>query len=310
MATIELLSKLENYDTSVCYQYQRRLDTIEEDKKRYGWTDKDIEEIKLDDFVFENITSDEDKRECKAFIERYEWLGCLGWYNTHYFTARYVGDKKPADCDERGLLGGVIVMGMPNAFSKMLGEETRELERLVNRGASASWTPINLGTKFLTWCCRWMVRNTQYRLFTAYSDPSAGELGTIYMASNWKLVSKRGGATTMCINPYDNTKVISDRRFRARSFYRRYADELGIEWQNNWKNDTKMLWENIPDDIEKKLRDYAKEKYEKAEKIKMPSKLKWAFVLGKDKRETKKLRQRFESLNKIYDHPNREERGK
>ena len=120
MATIELLKKLDNYDNSVCYQYRRREDTIEEDKQKYGWTDEDLNEIKLEDFVFENITSDEDKRECKEFIERYEWLGCLGWYSTHYFTARYVGSKKPAGTGDRGLLGGVIVMGMPNAFSKML----------------------------------------------------------------------------------------------------------------------------------------------------------------------------------------------
>jgi hypothetical protein len=308
MADIELLKKLDTYDTSVCYQYQRRLDTIEEDKQKYGWTDEDLKEISIDDFVFENITSNEDKKECKEFIERYEWLGCLGWYSTHYFTARYVGNKKPHNVDNRGLLGGVIVMGMPNAFSKLLGEETKNLERLVNRGASASWTPKNLGTKFLSWCCKWMVQNTQYRLFTAYSDPSAGELGTIYMASNWYLVSKSGGASTMCINPYDKSKIISDRRFRARSFYRRYADELGIESGENWKNDTRMLWENIPDDIEKKLRDYAKKKYEESEKIKVPAKMKWAFVLGKDKRETKNLRKKLLELNKIYEHPT--ERGK
>lgn len=310
MATVELLKKLDNYDKSVCYQFQRRIDTKEEDKRKYGWTDEDLSEIKLDDFVFENITSDDDKRECKEFIERYEWLGCLGWYNTHYFTARYVGSKKPQDVGERGLLGGVIIMGMPNAFSKMLGEDTRNLERLVNRGASASWTPPHLATMFLNWCCRWMVQNTQYRLFTAYSDPSAGELGTIYMASNWWLVSKRGGASTMCINPYDETKIISDRRFRARSFYRRYADELGIPWVDNWKDDTRMVWENIPDDIEKQLRDYAKKKYAEAKKIKVPSKLKWAFVLGKDKRETKQLRKKFLELNNVYEHPKREDRGK
>ena len=296
MASVELLKKLEDYKQPWCYQYQRRLDTIEEDKKKYGWTDEDLANIKLDDFVFEYVSSDEAKRECKEFIERYEWLGCLGWYSTHFFTARY-----------KGILGGVIVMGMPNAFSKLLGEDTSKYERLVNRGASAAWTPPYLGSKFLAWCCKWMVQNTQYRLFTAYSDPSAKELGTIYMSLNWWLVSKKGGTATMCINPYDETKVINDRRFRARSFYRKYAEELGIEWQDNWKNDTKMLWENIPDDIEKKLRDRSKEMYEKAKKIKVPAKLKWAFVLGKDKKETKQLRKKFLELNKVYEYP--KERG-
>ena len=61
--------------------------------------------------------------------------------------------------------------------------------------------------------------------------------------------------------------------------------------------------ENIPDDIEKMLRDYSKEMYSKSEKIIFPNKHKYAFVLGKDKRETKSLRKKFEENNKIYSYP-------
>lgn len=297
MATVDLLNKLQDYNKPWCYQYQRRLDTLEEDKKRYGWTDEDLTSISLDDFEFSYIDSDEAKKECKEFIERYEWLGCLSLYNSHYFTARY-----------KGLLGGVIVMGMPNAFSKMLGDGTEHKERLINRGASAAWTPRNLGSKFLMWCIKWMVNNTQYRLFTAYSDPQALELGSIYQALNFYCLGQKAGSSVMCINPYDPSKIINDRRFRARSFYKKYAQELGIEWGSNWNNDTKMLWENIPDDIEKQLREYSKKKYQEAEKIYVKPKWKWAFVLGKDKRETKALRKQFLELNKIYEYP--KERGK
>lgn len=297
MASVDLLKKLQEYDKPWCYQYQRRLDTLEEDKKRYGWTDDDLANISLDDFIFENVTSEEVKKECKEFIERYEWLGTLSLYNSHYFAARY-----------KGILGGVIIMGMPNAFSKMLGEGTEYKERLINRGASAAWTCKNLGSKFLMWCIKWMVENTQYRLFTAYSDPSALELGSIYQALNFYCCGQKSGSSVMCINPYDPTKIINDRRFRARSFYKKYAQDLSIEWGNNWNDDTKMLWENIPDDIEKKLRDYSKEMFEKSEKIKVKPKIKWAFVLGKDKKETKQLRKKFLELNKIYEYP--KERGK
>lgn len=69
-----------------------------------------------------------------------------------------------------------------------------------------------------------------------------------------------------------------------------------------------MLWENIPDDIERKLKDYSKEMYKKSEKIKFPNKHKYAFVLGKDKRETKQLRTILEQINKVYEYP--KERGK
>lgn len=297
MASVDLLKKLQNYDKPWCYQYQRRLDTLEEDKQRYGWSDEDLANISLDEFEFSYVDSDTEKKECKEFIERYEWLGCLSLYNSHYFTARY-----------KGLLGGVVVMGMPNAFSKMLGEGTDHIERLINRGASAAWTPKNLGSKFLMWCIKWMVNNTQYRLFTAYSDPQALELGQIYTALNFYCLGQKAGSSVMCINPYDPTKIINDRRFRARSFYKKYAQELGIEWGSNWNDDTKMLWENIPDDIEKQLRDYSKKKYQEAEKIYVKPKWKWAFVLGRNRLETKELRKKFLELNKVYPYP--KERGK
>lgn len=192
---------------------------------------------------------------------------------------------------------------MPNAFSKLLGDDTKDIERLIARGASASWCPKNLATKFLMWCIKWMVNNTQYRLFTCYSDPQAKEIGTIYQALNFYYLGQKSGTTTRCVNPYNPSKIITDRAFRARSFYKRYAKDLGIEWQKNWNTDQSILWENIPDDIEKMLRDYSKEMYSKSEKIIFPNKHKYAFVLGKDKRETKSLRKKFEENNKIYSYP-------
>lgn len=297
MSDIRLLEQIKDFDKSWCYQYQRRLDTIEEDKEKYGWTDEDVKNISLDEFEFEFIDTKEKKEEATEFIKRYEWLGTIGSFPTHWFTARY-----------KGVLGGVIIMGMPNAFSKLLGEETREIERLIARGASASWCPMNLGSKFLMWSIKWMVENTQYRLFTCYSDPQAKEIGSIYQGLNFFYLGQGSGTNIRCINPYNPEKIVTDRAFRARSFYKHYAKDLGIQWQKNWNNDQRMLWENIPDDVEQKLRQRSKEVYEKAEKIEFPSKHKYAFVLGKDKRETKYLRKKFLELNKVYDYP--KERGK
>lgn len=296
MSDIGLLDKIKSYDKNWCYQYQKRLDTLEEDKKLHGWSDEDIANISLNDFEFSFIDSTEEKKEATEFIKRYEWLGTIGSFPTHWFTARY-----------KGVLGGVIIFGMPNAFSKLLGEDTKTIERLIARGASASWSPFNLGSKFLMWALKWMVSNTQYRLFTCYSDPQAKEIGSIYQSLNFFYLGQGAGTTVRCINPYNPNSIITDRAFRARSMYKRYAKDLGIEWDKNWNNDQKMLWDNIPNDIEKKLRDYSKEMYEKSKKITFPSKHKYAFVLGKDKKETKKLRSKFLEINKIYPYP--KERG-
>ena len=292
MSDIKLLEKIQKYKENHCYQYQKRLDTYEEDKLTLGWNDEFIADISVNDFEFVQSNSDEDKKKAKEFIVRYEWLESLSQFNTHYFFAYY-----------QGVLGGVLIFSQPNAFSKLMGEDTKNIERLLSRGACASWTPRNLATKFISWAIKWMVNNTPYRLFTAYSDLMANERGTIYQALNWYYLGQKSGTTVRCINPYNPNVIISDRTFRARSFFKRYAKDLGIEWQKNWNNDQSVLWENIPDDIEKQLRDYSKYMYANAEKIEFPNKRKWAFVLGKDKRETKQLRAKFEEMNRIYPYP-------
>ena len=50
MSDISLLKKIKEFKSPWCYQYQRRLDTIEEDKKKLWWDDEFISNIKLDDF--------------------------------------------------------------------------------------------------------------------------------------------------------------------------------------------------------------------------------------------------------------------
>lgn len=294
MGDISLLNKIKEFKSPWCYQYQRRLDTLEEDKEIFGWTDEDIKNINLDEFEFSFIVTKEEKKEATEFIKRYEWLGTVGSYPTHWFAARY-----------KGILGGVIIMGMPNSFSKLLGEKTKDIERLIARGASASWTPMNLGSKFLMWCIKWMIKNTQYRLFTCYSDLQAKENGSIYQALNFYFLGAGSGTNVRCVNPYNPNKIMTDRAFRSKSFYKRYAKDLCIEWQKNWSNKQRMLWENIPDDIEKELREYSKKMFAESEKIYFPSKYKYAFILGKDKRETKQLRNEFLNKNKVYEYPKR-----
>lgn len=88
MSDIKLLEKIKNYDKDWCYQYQKRLDTLQEDMEKYGWSEEDVKSISLDDFEFSYIDSVENKKEATEFIKRYEWLGTVGSYPTHWFAAR------------------------------------------------------------------------------------------------------------------------------------------------------------------------------------------------------------------------------
>lgn len=294
---IDFLERLKSYDKNHCWQYEMRLQNLKGDLELLpiGF---DYRTLKVKDFEIVPLTTPKQKADATNFIKRHEWLGKLSMNTTHYFGAYY-----------NDILAGVVTMGMPNAFSKLVGEDTKELERLISRGACISWSPKHLASHMIMWCIKWMVQNTQYRVFTAYSDPTAKELGTIYQSCNFYYLGNHFGTQTRYISPYTNN-LVSDRCFRCRSFYKQYAKELGVEWQANWSKGDKIFWENIPNDIEQQLREMSKIKQRNAQKIVFPSKHKYVYILGKDKRETKRLLKEFFRINKIYDYPKERVNGK
>lgn len=289
------LERMESYNKYHCWQYDIRLNNLNDDLKLLP-DGIDYLKLTVKDFVFRNIDNAADKQEAVSFIRRHEWLGDIALNTTHYFGAYY-----------NDILSGVVTMGNPVAYSKILGDNTKEIERLISRGACISWSPKCLGSAFISWCMKWMARNTKYRVFSAYSDPTAKELGTIYQSLNFYYLGNSFGAKCKYISPYSG-KIISDRTFRSRSYYKRYAKDLGIEWKDSWSKGDAVYFNNIPDDIEQQLRSYGKQLQRSAEKIIIPAKHKYVYVLGASKLETKRLRKEFESCNKIYPYP--KERGK
>lgn len=290
-----LQQRLNTYDKSHCWQYQMRIDNLEEDVSNLP-PGLDYTQLTIKDFTFRQITSKQDKEEAVAFIKRHEWLGTITQYTTHYFGCYY-----------EDILAGVITFSMPNSFSKLLGDDTKNIERLISRGACISWSPKGLASSFVMWCIKWMVKNTQYRLFTAYSDPTAKEIGTIYQACNFYYLGQKAGTTTRYVNPYTG-KLVSDRFFRQRSAYKKYAKELGIQWDKRWESGTTIVWDQMPPGVEEALRKKSKETQSNSQMIEFPSKHKYAYVLGPDKKETAALRNLFLEKNKVYPYP--KERGK
>lgn len=279
------------YNKEHCWQYDIRVNNMEADLREANITEEEQKMLRTADFTYTLVTDKQEQKKMKAFIQRHEWLGTLSQYTTHWFGC-YYKDK----------LAGVILFNMPNAFSKILGDNTKDIERLISRGACISWSPKNLASSFLMWCIKYMVQNTPYRLFTAYSDPTAKELGTIYQACNFYYMGQNAGASARYINPYTGT-LTSDRYFRQKTAYKKYALELGIKWEAAWNHPTGMLWENVPDDIEIQLRQMSKDKQKNAKKIILPKKHKYAYVLGRNKKETKQLRKIYESKNKLREYP-------
>jgi hypothetical protein len=247
----------------ICHQYKRKQETLKEDIDNNMPFDSVI-----DDFYFNKESFNE---EHKNFIKKYEWLGTIGYSPKWIFTAR-----------TNGKLGGIVIVTEPNAYTDK--KEGKLLEAQITRGATASWTPKNLGSKLLMFACNWMVSNTTKRLFFGYSDHEAGEIGTIYQACNFNYLGAYFGSP----NKYklENGKLVNSRYFTKTSTFKKYAKELGIEWQSEWTKTNKyMNIKIIPNDILKLLKNKAKENVHSCEQIIQKPKGKYVLILGKNKRD-------------------------
>jgi hypothetical protein len=181
--------------------------------------------LRVRDFKFEFVAKEDKARaqEIARFVQRHEWLGKMPTRPTHRFMATY-----------QGHLAGVVIMATPNCCSNLLGRDHRGLEKLISRGACISWSPKNLGSALVMFAIRWMVKHTEFRYFTAYSDTEALELGTIYQACNFTYLGQTSGARFEWHDPTrPEAGNFSDRLFRRASFIKRKAIEAGIDWDAN-----------------------------------------------------------------------------
>lgn len=290
--------RFSNYDKEHSWQYEIRLQNKIEDLALSNLSEEDVQALSIDDFKFEYIAK-EDKAGCKEvkeFIERHEWLGKMPIWVTDRFTARLKSSN---------LLAGVVVMATPNTFSNLLGSEGKNLEKLIARGACISWSPKNLASWLIMQSIKWMVKNTDFRYFTAYSDPEAKELGTIYQACNFIYLGQKFGSGYQYLDPQNRERGwFGDSGFSDRSQIVRYAKALGLQWQPDWykmvgtkKNYRKVNWKNIPEKSTQLLKQERTRHKNACEKRRSPTKHKYCYILGKDRKETKSLVRLFKQHN-------------
>ena len=283
------IQRRENYDKNHCWQYEIRKQNLEKDIELSRITKSEASSLRVSDFEFSHI-SQKNKEMCqkvKVFILRHEWLGKMPHRPTHRFIATY-----------RGQLAGVIVMATPNAFSHLLGRENRDKEKLISRGACISWSPKNLASSLVMFSIRWMVNSTSYRYFSAYSDPEAFELGTIYQASNFIYLGQNSGAKFEYYDPdLPHWEWFSDRRFRKTSSYKKYALDLGIHWRSEWSHSGHTCWHKIPKLVIAKLKTASKSHQARCQRRRIPRKHKYVYLLGKTKKETRELLRIFREHN-------------
>ena len=132
-------------------------------------------DLSLDKTVLKRVSYDT----AKKFIEAYEWLGTLG--PSLFAYGLYFGHK----------LGGVVNFTKTTTWQaevSICGPEYRDKVLLLSRGATAYWTPPNTSSRLISLALKAIERETEYRIILAYSDSRAGEIGTVYQATNWYFI--------------------------------------------------------------------------------------------------------------------------
>lgn len=280
---------------TTCHQKLIRDANLERDLVAFNLTQEEAEKIKITDFTFSLAETKEEKLAIDEYIKENEWLGTSGMRSKLKFAACY-----------KGKLCGALIFTLPAAYSKMLGEDTKGKEILLARGACSSFTPVGLASCFIMWCIKYLVQTTDFRIFIGYSDPAAGEIGTIYQALNFYFLGQKFGTRYHLVDKRTG-KAVSDRLFHIEESYKRYAKQAGIVWQNSWTNEknNSMDWNNVPEDVANILKTMSKDDMASSERVEVDRKGKYVFVLGSDKAETRYLRKKFLELNNTEPYPKR-----
>lgn len=111
----------------------------------------------------------------KQIILKYEWLGTMGTTQTHYGIFF------------DNVLAGVICFGYFQAmqgYASYVGEEFAKKGIQLSRGACVHWAHPHSASKLIGYGLREM-KKKGYKYTIAFSDPLAGEIGTVYQATNW-----------------------------------------------------------------------------------------------------------------------------
>lgn len=189
----------------------------------------------LDGVVVRQIT----REEAEAIIYQYEWLGTMPTVaRAYYGMVTAEGEIIGACCF--GVGGG------SNARN-ICGPENRDVTICLERGACVHWAHPHAGSKLVSKACKLAAREFGWKVFYAYSDEHAGEIGTIYQACNWLYLGRgvgRGSGNTSRSVFYDPAgRKVTSKSMRAH-VKREFACSITEAWPIlewfGWTRDREM----------------------------------------------------------------------
>ena len=167
--------------------------------------------------------------EAKKIIMKYEWLKSMphrfGYRVSHgiYFNE---------------ILGGALVYAQPQVRSMNLFKKDYGSKSVIqlSRGACSHWTPKGTATKLIAKSSK-ILKKEGIRAIVAYCTPEAGEIGTIYQASNFIYF----GRTNPSYEYYIDDRWIGERSFAHKK-----------KWLSTLEGEIKEKYEEAFKDIKKR----------------------------------------------------------
>ena len=171
------------------YQYKIRLQKSQEKEEILFPIDYTKLNLNLNKAKIKAVTIET----AKAIILKYEWLGTMS--NTTHHYGIFFDD----------ICGGVVCYGNSCTANfnvpKEFGLDTNELFILA-RGACCHWTPIGSASKLISKSLLLLKKEIpSVKVILAYSDIEAGEIGTVYQATNWYYIGKSDHITYNFYHP-------------------------------------------------------------------------------------------------------------
>jgi hypothetical protein len=152
--------------------------------------------------------------QAKSIIEEYEWLGTMGTTQYHYGIFF------------ENMLAGAICFGYFQAmlgYSNYVGRDYAKSGIQLSRGACVHWAHPHSASKLIAYGLKQM-QLKGYKYVIAFSDSRAGEIGTVYQASNWIYlgIERQNRKHLNLYSAVSGKKVMDCRDFCKRYGYKNY----------------------------------------------------------------------------------------
>jgi hypothetical protein len=172
--------------------------------------------------------------EAATIITKYEWLRTMGEGTQFCYGLKLNDELLGVSCFQKTTR---------NARSTQLTKIPAKTICLC-RGACVPHAPKDSGSFLTRHACRLAFKDHGYEVVFAFSDPAAGEIGTIYQAVGWKYlglsdgtVSTVGGAFYHTIFKTPDGKMLKDpRQYSKYAEQRGYTEAVQIYWKSKDEN--------------------------------------------------------------------------